>query len=290
MFHGPAFRGLTRSIAVSRTTMRGLITVPAAPGALLDNLGQFLGQWLVENQRDRWIALPARIARIDLHGPEPESGQLVECSLRVTGLDQDSVTVDGRLCRNGTPIMTVRGWADRRFDSDDRGGAVHRQPATSTVAERHPDGWWWAAERWHTLASRELYLQRYAGHEECAEYERLLPTRRRAWLLELVVVKDAVRGWLWDRGAGPAYPAELRVQRDASGRLRVSGQHGLDVPDLDVATAHHGDVAAAMVESAGSDPAPEVEITPWDGGDGTRITNPLSSRAYRVTSSRGDLS
>lgn len=284
MFHGPAFQGLTRSIAVSGTTMHGLITVPDAPGALLDNLGQFLGQWLVENERHRWVALPARIARIDLHGPEPEPGLQVECRLRVTGLDPDSVTIDGQLCRHGTPIVTVRGWVDRRFDSDERAGSAHRMPATSTVAERHPDGWWWAAERWQALASRELYLQRYAGLEECAEYERLPPTRRRAWLLELVAVKDAVRGRLWDRGAGPVYPAELRVHRDASGRCRVTGLHGLDVPDLDIAVAHHGDVAATLVRPAGSGPRPVVEITPWDGGDGTRITNPLSSRAYRVRS------
>jgi acyl transferase domain-containing protein len=284
MFHGPAFQGLTRSLAVSDRTMRGLITVPTAPGALLDNFGQFLGQWLVENERDRWVALPARIARIDLHEPEPEPGLLVECSLRVTGLEPDSVTVDGQLCRHGTPIMTVRGWVDRRFDSDERAGAAHRMPATSTVAEQHPDGWWWAAERWHGLASRELYLHRYAGREECAEYEVLQPTRRRAWLLELVAVKDAVRGLLWDRGAGPVYPAELRVHRDSSGRCRVTGLHGLDVPDLDVAVAHHGDVAVALARPAGSGPRPAVEITPWDGGDGTRLTNPLSSRAYRVRS------
>ncbi len=289
MFHGPAFQGLTRSIAVSDRTMRGLITVPDAPGALLDNLGQFLGQWLVENERDRWIALPARIARIDLHGTEPEPGLLVECSMRVTGLDPDAVTVDGQLCRHGTPIVTVRGWVDRRFDSDERAGAVHRMPATSTIAECHPDGWWWVAERWRAPASREFYLQRYAGQEECAEYERLHPSVRRAWFLELVAVKDAVRGLLWDRGAGPVYPAEVRAHRDASGRWSVTGRHGLDVPDLDVAAGQHGDVAVALVRPAGSGPYPMVEITPWDGEAGPRITNPLSARAYRVRSTQGDI-
>jgi malonyl CoA-acyl carrier protein transacylase len=286
MFHGPAFQGMTRSIAVSATTMRGQIVVPDAPGALLDNLGQFLGQWLVENARDRWVALPARVARIDLHGPEPEPGLLVDCALRITGLDQDSVTMDGLLCRHGIPIMTVCGWVDRRFDSDERAGAAHRMPATSTVAEPHPDGWWWVAERWHALASRELYLQRYAGHEEYAEYERLPAPRRRTWFLELVAVKDAVRGRLWDRGAGPLYPAEIRVHRDASGACRVTGQHGLDVPDLDIAVGHHGTVAVALVRPAGSGPSPVVEVAPWDGGaaGGVRITDPVGSRTYRVRS------
>jgi hypothetical protein len=194
--------------------------------------------------------------------------------------------MDGQLCRHGTPVATVRGWVDRRFDSDERAGAAHRMPATSTVAEPHPDGWWWVAERWHALASRELYVQRYTGHEEYAEYERLPATARRAWFLELVAVKDAVRGRLWDLGAGPLYPAEIRVHRDASGGCRVTGQHGLDVPDLDIAVGHHGTVAVALVRPAGSGPRPVVEVAPWDGeaAGGARITDPTGARAYRVRS------
>jgi hypothetical protein len=283
MFHGPGLRGMTRSIAVSDTTMRGVITVPHAPGALLDNLGQFLGQWLVENEPGRWVALPARIGRIDLHGPEPAPGSTVDCQLRVTGIDQDSVTIDGQLSTHGVPVVSVRGWVDRRFDSDERCGAVHRMPGTATVSERHPEGWWWVAERWRTMASRELYLHRYAGSAECAEYEGLPPARRRGWLLTLVVVKDAVRGWLWDHGTGPVYPAELRVHQDESG-IRVTGQHGLAVPDLDIAAARHAEIAVARVHPAGSGPRPRIEITETPGG--TRISNPagLPPRAYHVRS------
>jgi hypothetical protein len=105
-----------------------------------------------------------------------------------------------------------------------------------------------------------------------------------------VAVKDAVRGLLWDRGAGPVYPAEVRAHRDASGRWSVTGRHGLDVPDLDVAACQHGDVAVAMVRPAGSGHFPVVEITPWDGEAGPQITNPLSARAYRVRCTQGDIS
>lgn len=285
MFHGPAFQGMTRSIAVSDRSMHGVITVPAAPGSLLDNLGQFLGQWLVENEPGRWIALPARIARIELHGAVPEPGSTVECSVRVTGLDPDLVTIDGQLCVHGVPVISVRGWVDRRFDSDERAGAVHRMPGTATLSERHPEGWWWVAERWRTLSSRDFYLHRYAGHAECAEYERLHPAERRAWLLRLAVVKDAVRGWLWERGAGPIYPAELRVHQDASGQCRVTGQHGLDVPDLDIAVAQLAEVAVAQVRPAGSRPSLEItEGTPPPGS--TPISNPagLPARGYHVRS------
>ncbi|WP_394617228.1 acyltransferase domain-containing protein [Lentzea sp. JNUCC 0626] len=287
MFHGPAWRGMTRTVGVSNRTITGVITTPDVPGGLLDNLGQFLGQWLVENESGRWIALPTRIARIDLYGPEPPAGAEVDCLIRVTDIDEDAVTVEGQLCRYGVPIMLVHGWVDRRFDSDERGGAVHRAPAFATLSEHHPGGWWWVAERWRTLASREFYLHRYAGLAECEEYDRLPPAKRRAWLLELIAAKDAVRGWLWDNGAGPIYPAELRVRRHIPGQVLVMGEHGLDLPDLEVAVAHHAEVGVAVVRPAGPGPRPAVEVSEPDGGvdpSGNSISNPggLPPRSYRV--------
>lgn len=289
MFHGPALQGMTRTTGISNRTITGVITTPDVPGGLLDNLGQFLGQWLVENEPERWIALPAQIARIDLHSSEPLPGVEVDCLVRVTGIDEDAVTVDGQLCRDGVPIMSVRGWVDRRFDSDERAGAVHRTPGVATLSERHPGGWWWVAERWRTLASREFYLHRYAGLAECEEYERLPPPRRRAWLLELIAAKDAVRGWLWDHGAGPIYPAELRVRRHVPGRVVVTGEHGLDLPDLDVAVAHQAEVAVAVVRPAAPGSGPVIEISESAGEadpSESLIRNPggLPSRSYLVRS------
>ncbi|MGW5715238.1 acyltransferase domain-containing protein [Amycolatopsis sp. NPDC003865] len=284
LFHGPAFQGMTRSIAVSDRSMRGVITVPPAPGALLDNLGQYLGQWLVETVPDRYIALPARITRIEWHAPEPAPGSTVDCFVRVTGLDSDTVTMDGQLRREGVPIVSVRGWVDRRFDGDERTGLVHREPGTATLSERRTDGLWSITERWRTLSSRDFYLRRYTSAEEYAEYERLPPIEQRAWFLKLAVVKDAVRGRLWDDGAGPVHPAELRVHQDPSGRCRVTGRHGLEVPDLDIAVARLGAAAVARVRPAGSTPNPiEIAEGPAPAG-GTAITAGAGSPGYHVLS------
>lgn len=249
LFHGPEFQGMTRSVGVSRAGIRGEITVPAAPGALLDNLGQFLGQWLVEHERDRWLALPARIDRITWHAPEPGPGSTVDCAARIIGLDADTVTMDGQLSRDGVPVVSVRGWSDRRFD----GGDVFRAPETATAAEPLPGGTWRLAEPWQTLASRELHLHRYANKHERAEYERLPPAQRRAWLLRLIVVKDAARGWFWDHGTGPLYPAELRVHQELGDQCRVHCEHGLELPELRVTVSHQDHVAEAYVSGTPSD-------------------------------------
>jgi hypothetical protein len=45
---------------------------------------------------------------------------------------------------------------------------------------------------------------------------------QRRWLLGRIAVKDAVRRLLWERGAGPVFPAELTVAESAAG-MRVLG-------------------------------------------------------------------
>jgi len=242
MFHGPRFQGVTRSLAIAERGVRAEITVPDAPGALLDAVGQVLGQWLVERQPDRWIAFPARIARIRFHAPPPSPGTRVECAVRIRSLAEETVEADVQVTRDGRPIVSISGWQDHRLASDPRIAGMHRCPELSTVSERQADGSWLAVERWPDLASREFYLHKYLNAPERAGYARCPPRERRAFLLRHIATKDAARSWLWERGAGPLFPAELTVTESG-----VTGRNGLAVPALYIAVEQHGESAAAFV-------------------------------------------
>ena len=87
-------------------------------------------------------------------------------------------------------------------------------------------------------------MRRYLSAGERAEYQRRTPRVARQWLLGRVAVKDAVRQWLWDAGAGPMFPIEIKVSNDPSGRPRVSGP--FDIPPQ-VSLAHTRSLAAALV-------------------------------------------
>jgi hypothetical protein len=242
MFHGPRFQGVTRSLAMAERGVRAEITVPDAPGALLDAVGQVLGQWLVERQPDRWIAFPARIAGIRFHAPPAEPGTRVECAVRIHSLAEETVVADAQVTRDGRPVVSISGWQDHRLASDPQIAGMHRCPELSTVSERQADGSWLAVERWPDLASREFYLHKYLNRAERGDYTRCPPRGRRAFLLRHIAVKDAVRGWLWERGAGPLFPAELTVTESG-----VTGRHGLAVPPLDVTVDQHGGSTVALV-------------------------------------------
>jgi hypothetical protein len=106
-------------------------------------------------------------------------------------------------------------------------------------------------------------MRRYLNITERAEYQRRTPPDARQWLLGRIAVKDAVRQWLWDSGAGPLFPIEITVNDDASGRLHVTGP--FTTPPV-VSLAHTGSLAAALVRLPGSAPDVSIDLEHLAGG------------------------
>jgi hypothetical protein len=123
---------------------------------------------------------------------------------------------------DGQVWCQIEGWTTRRFATNEAIWNVKLQPGINTLARLCPGGWNAVREAWPDMASRDLIMRRYLNASERAHYERLTPRQQREWLLRAMAAKDAVRRWLWDRGCGPVYPAEVTVQ-DAGAGVRVSG-------------------------------------------------------------------
>ncbi|MFG2602002.1 beta-ketoacyl synthase N-terminal-like domain-containing protein [Streptomyces sp. NPDC048514] len=247
MFHGPAFQGLTELTAIGERHIRGVITAPAAPGALLDNVGQLLGYWIMATRTERTVVFPVRTRRLRFHGPHPAPGTEVGCLVRITSLTDTLLEADAELTVGGRVWAVLTGWQDRRFDNDPTTRPVERFPERHTLSAARPGGWVLVHERWPDLASRELIMRNSLGGAERAEYAERPPRGRRQWLLGRIAVKDAVRQWLWRHGEGPLFPAEIRVGNDEPGRPRVTGVHGRALPPLDVSLAHRAEAAVAIV-------------------------------------------
>lgn len=260
MFHGPAFQGVSELTAIGERHVRGIITTPPAPGALLDNVGQILGYWIMATRTERTVVFPVGMREMRFHGPDPAPGTEVGCLVRITSLTETVLEADVQLTVDGTVWAELYGWQDRRFDNDPKTRPVERFPERNTLSEVRPGGWTLLHERWPDLASRELIMRNSLGGQERAEYAAHAPRGRRQWLLGRIAVKDAVRQWLWDHGEGPVFPAELRVHNDPSGRPRVTGVHGRTLPPLDVSLAHCAEAGVAIVRPHGPGPGPGIDV------------------------------
>ncbi|RSM87607.1 hypothetical protein DMH04_10760 [Kibdelosporangium aridum] len=263
MFHGPGFQGITRLTGMSDHHVRGQITAPAAPGALLDNCGQLLGFWVISHYTERSRVLPTGLDMMELFGPHPAPGTLVDCVVRINSVDSTWVTADIELTVDGRVWARMAGWRDRRFDNDPTTQLSETFPEYNTLSQPHPGGWVVLHERWDDLATRMLVVRNQLGTPERAAYESAPPRQRRHWLLRRVAAKDAVRRWLWDQGEGPIFPAEIEL-REQDGRLVAIGRHSREVPQLDISVAVTADTAVAAVRAAGSARPPGVAIATLD--------------------------
>lgn len=261
MFHGPAFQGVTAITAIGESHVRGTITTPAAPGALLDNVGQLLGYWIMATRTERTVVFPVGMRRMRFFGPHPRPGTAVECVVRIVTLTDAVLEADVQLVTgDGEVWAQIDGWQDRRFDNHPDTKPVERFPQRNTLSRPQPGGWVLLHERWPDLASRDLIMRNHLGGAERAGYEGRPPRGRRQWLLGRIAAKDAVRRWLWEHGEGPVFPAEIQVTSDERGRPHATGLYGRVLPDLDLSLAHRAEAAVALVTARAGGTSPGIDI------------------------------
>ncbi len=248
MFHGPRFQGVTELSDIGERHVRAVLTTPAAPGALLDNVGQVLGYWIMARLPERTTVFPVGMREIRFHGPHPAPGERLECLVKITALTGEYLDADMQLVHNGGVWAQFSGWRDRRFDSNPEIRQADRTPERSTLSKPR-DGWVLVHEEWPDLATRELIMRNYLVGGDRDAYDRHPPRGRRQWLLGRVAAKDAVRHFLWGQGEGEMFPAELRIGNDGGGRPFAEGAYGRELPELTVSLAHRAEVGVAIARS-----------------------------------------
>lgn len=246
MFHGPQFQGVTELTAIGDKHVRAELTAPAAPGALLDNVGQVLGFWIMARLTSRTTVFPVGIGEVRFYGPRPAAGQRLECLVRITSVTEHALEADMQLVHNGQVWAEFVNWRDRRFDSNPVIRRMDRVPERNTLSTQQPGDWELVTEQWPDLATRELIMRNMLAGQERSDYEVHPPRGKRQWLLGRIAAKDAVRRRLWEAGVGGVFPSELRVSNQPSGQPVVHGAYGRSDPPLMVSIAHCGEVGVAI--------------------------------------------
>ncbi|MFI8497150.1 beta-ketoacyl synthase N-terminal-like domain-containing protein [Streptomyces sp. NPDC085524] len=290
MFHGPRFAAVHEVRAVAEDGIQGVLRALPDPGALLDAAGQLFGHWMQLRLPVDRLVFPATVDRIRFYGPPPAGRDLVAATARIREVRDVTVRGDLELRRadgdgraTGAVWARIEGWTYRRFGADERVWPMKFTPEVCGIGEPQPEGWCLARRRWTDPASQELVMRRYLGAAERAVYEGLSPRARAPWLLGRIAAKDALRGLLWDAGAGPVFPAEVPIGNDAAGRPLaegpLTGGFRLSIAHKDriaVALAHPSRAAGIDVEPVTADPDALVRIAL--GPDELRLAERLAAR------------
>ncbi|MCY0951993.1 type I polyketide synthase [Streptomyces sp. H27-S2] len=284
MFHGPRFAGVHEVRTVGSDGIEGVLRALPDPGALLDAAGQLFGHWMQLRLPVDRLVFPATVDRVRYAGPPPAPGELVGATARIREVRELTVRGDLELRRaDGGVWARIDGWTYRRFGADERVWPMKFTPEVCGIGEPQPAGWCLARRRWTDPASQELVMRRYLGATERVAYERLAPRARSPWLLGRIAAKDALRGLLWEGGAGPVFPAEVPVGNDPAGRPLAGGPL---VGGFRLSIAHKDRVAVALahpsldvgidVEPVTGDPGALVRVAL--GPDELRLAEDLAAR------------
>ncbi|MEV4257514.1 acyltransferase domain-containing protein, partial [Spirillospora sp. NPDC049652] len=275
MFHGPLYQGVLEISALAADGARGVLAALPTPGALLDNVGQLCGHWIqVNGERDQTV-YPTGIDRVTWYGPLPPPSARLPVTVRSRALTAATLRCDAEVTGpDGRLWGRIEGWTTRRFHTDETTWRMKFTPELSGVAEPQPEGWTLARRHWGNGSSRDMLMRQYLNAAERAAYEALTPREQGPWLLGRIAAKDAVRHWLWERGHGPLFPAEITIADDPSGRPRAAyttvpapcatsdgaarGLFGGALPELSVAQTE--ELGVALVRAPGQ-PC-RIEVVP----------------------------
>ncbi|MBO2453845.1 polyketide synthase dehydratase domain-containing protein [Actinomadura barringtoniae] len=249
MFHGPLYQGVSEMTSLAANGLRAALTSLPTPGALMDSAGQLCGHWIqIYGDKDQTV-FPIGIEQVSWYGPLPPAGERLGITVWNRTVSDTTIKCDAEmLAPDGSVWGRIDGWTTHRFYTDEPVWRMKFTPEVSGIGEPQPGGWCLARRRWDGTSSRDLLMRQYLCAAERAEYQALTPRAQGPWLLSRIAIKDAVRHWLWDRGHGPLFPAELTVSmsdgEDGDARPVVRGPFE---PDLTVSVVQTDEFGAAIV-------------------------------------------
>lgn len=248
MFHGPAYQSIVGLGPMADNGIQGELKVSAGEGALLDNMGQLAGYWVMEQDVD-CLAMPIGIERIQFFTPDPKLAEELECDVLIKQLDEESCLSDMQLVdKSGEVRVVIEGWQTRRFIMDKAfmtNSFNSHKRLTSVV---HDEGFVLFEDNYEKANTRDYMVKRFLSVPEREAYDTLAPRKKRQWLGGRIAAKDAVKHCLWqERGVFDFYPKELRIENNQLGKpIAIANVSDTYDAQLELSIAHKDNIAVAI--------------------------------------------
>jgi phosphopantetheinyl transferase len=256
MFHGPAYQGIRKIVAVGDKGITGIIESSSGKGSLLDNAGQLFGLWLqLTLQKDR-IAFPVKIQEVAYYGDMEDQSGVFECTCELTDINDDTATADFILKRDNKVWAIITGWQNARLEIDEPLWKVSMAPLHNSLSEEIVPGIFLFRNTYQRVVSWDFIMKRYFNQAEKADLRAMLPNKRKERIISRVAVKDAVRALLKKEKQEAYYPIEFEISNDDAGKPFPEGTM---TKDIHVSLAHK-DKEAVAIARKGSPVGIDIEV------------------------------
>jgi len=256
MFHGPAYQGIRKIVAVGDKGITGIIESSSGKGSLLDNAGQLFGLWLqLTLQKDR-IAFPVKIQEVAFYGDMEDQSGVFECTCELTDINDDTATADFILKRDNKVWAIITGWQNARLEIDEPLWKVSMAPLHNSLSEEIVPGVFLFRNTYQRVVSWDFIMKRYFNQTEKADLRAMLPNKRKERIISRVAVKDAVRALLKKEKQEAYYPIEFEIRNDDAGKPFPEGTmtNGIHV------SLAHKDKEAVAIARSGTPVGIDIEV------------------------------
>ncbi|WP_026309806.1 type I polyketide synthase [Niabella aurantiaca] len=246
MFHGPAYQGILSVTAIGERGIKGRIKGAGGKGSLLDNAGQLFGLWLQLTLTKDRIAFPVKIQEIAFYGDMEDQEGVFDCTCVRTAMNDEFVTANIVMQREGRTWAIITGWQNRRLEIDEALWRISMSPLQHRLSEELAPGVFLFYNAYNRVVSWDFILKRYFNQEEKKHYQGLNPARKKIWMISRVAVKDAVRALLQRERGYSCFPITFSTRSNEKQQPYVAGEA---VEDIRVSLAHKGTDAVAVAAS-----------------------------------------
>jgi 3-oxoacyl-(acyl-carrier-protein) synthase/phosphopantetheinyl transferase len=249
MFHGEKYQGITEVSKVGTKGIIGKIKGNGGKGSLLDNAGQLFGLWLQLTLTKDRIAFPVKIKDIEFFGDLQDQDGIFECTCSLTELNDEFAIADILLTKNGKVWCKISGWQNRRLEIDAALWNVSMSPLHNRLSEEIAPQVFFFHQAYSRVASWDFILKRYFNQIEKQHHQKLLPNKRKSWMVGRVAVKDAVRNLLKQEKNHPCYPITFEIGKDEFGKPYLISDF---TENIHISLAHKGKDAVGIAKSGKS--------------------------------------
>ncbi|MBF0443422.1 MAG: hypothetical protein HQK54_16060, partial [Oligoflexales bacterium] len=212
LFHGPAYQGLSELYSYGDNGIDGRIRTQPAPGAVLDNAGQFFGLWIYMMTTTDRCAFPVKVNRVRFFCEDLTKFPYLECKARSKGVGAILISSIIELTAEGKTAAIMEDWTDIRLEAN---SLVHKAiyyPEKNIISEAASDGLCFAVEQWKTDSGASRIYTKYFNYRERQVLDRMDHDTQKVEIIKGIAAKDAIRKYLWGRGHGLIWPIEFTLE------------------------------------------------------------------------------
>lgn len=245
MFHGPKYQGIEEVTHITKNGIRTILRNQEGKGSLLDNMGQTYGLFLHHVLDKDFVTFPVKVQDIIFYQDIYDQKGEFECICLSRSITDQFTVCDMVLKRDGKLWCVIKGWQNRRLESDRPLWGVTLSPGRNLLSQEIAPGVFYFHNAYKKSTSWGFLNNRYLNQPEKEKFETLSLNKRKDYLISRIALKDSLRAYVEKKYDKATFPIEYFLKYDSNNKPYVYGIK--EIEGVEISLAHKGSDSVSIV-------------------------------------------